>query len=105
MFISNAKSTFSFVSMLTDFFRSKSTLLLRNVTARFLDNGDTGFVVVNCFCSLDTRRFGDDDADFDDFSAFLTGVSFTLLLGVNGTFDISLIPSFLLRFCALSRNF
>lgn len=98
MFISNAKSTFSFASKFSVFFVSETELFtVRNATARFFVDGEE----LDAVCSVDGRRFG-------EFFAFtdccLDGVAFALL-SLNGTFDILLMPSFLLRFCAFSKNF
>lgn len=94
--ISNAKSTFSFASM---FIGLAMSCTVRNATARFLKFGDAA---VDGFRSFDARRFGETVFDFIDCCR--VGVADTLL-SVSGTFDILLMPSFLLRFCALSKHF
>lgn len=84
--------------MFSAFIASDTVLLtVRNATARFFTDGD----VVDGLRSVDGRRFG--DAVFDLVECCRDGVDLTLL-SVNGTFDILLMPSFLLRFCALSRH-
>lgn len=110
MFISNAKSTFSFASMLTACLRATSIvvpLLLVAVctaSARDLVDGDAAVVAV-VFLSTDIRDFGEAVAPFDFIDTWRAGVALFALLGVNGTFDMLLIPSFLLRFWTLSKHF
>lgn len=107
IFISTATS-FSLASIFNVFFDSTNDKLLppfavRNAMARFLvdgdddsdDDADAGFRSDDAW-----RRCFDGDADdgFDDFME-----SCLTLFSANGTFDILLMPSFLLRFCALSK--
>lgn len=101
MLISRAKSTFSFASMFNAFFVSPTELFtVRSATARFFDNdGD----VNDCLRSVDVRRLGEADVVFAFVEFCRDGVPMTLLSD-NGTFDILLMPSFLLRSCALFRN-
>lgn len=91
MLISTAKS-FSLPSIFSDLLDFSTN----NEPPRFLIVGDP----IND--GDDRQCFEGDDAVvvFDGVVPFVT----LTLFSVNGTFDILLMPSFLLRFCALSKN-
>lgn len=104
IFISRAKSIFSSdVSMATVLLCSMSIAVLVlavavcTATARVRADCTAPTTVAECLLSLDIRAFGEADVVFftEDWRAC---VGLIVLLGVNGTFDMLLIPSFLLRF-------
>lgn len=65
-------------------------------SARDLVDGDAD-VVAAVFLSIDIRDLGEAEAPFDFMDTWRAGVGLFVLLGVNGTFDMVLIPSFLPR--------
>lgn len=114
MLISTATS-FSLASIFSEFFDSASDepAPVRKAIARFffvgeLFTADDDVVADdgNCLRSVDNwRRFvGDTEDVFDLIESCLDGVVTLTLFSVNGTFDILLMPSFLLRFCAFSKT-
>lgn len=110
MLISTATS-FSLASIFTEFFDSTTDepAPVRSATARFFFVGEL-FTADNelddGFRSVDNwrRLVGDTEFLFALIESCRDGVATFTLLSVNGTFDMLLMPSFLLRFCAFSKT-